>query len=110
MTTVNKKVIAEPQPISEQAPHADQALANQAAAPAVLDAPDQSLSSIKFCGINIIGIDPRLISSAILNMEIPLHSGKNTVMGMDKDAKIKIKDGTSATVSLMLARNCQGLL
>ncbi|HXW59981.1 MAG TPA: phosphatidylserine/phosphatidylglycerophosphate/cardiolipin synthase family protein, partial [Myxococcota bacterium] len=71
---------------------------------------DKSVSVIKAFGINIIGLDPRLILDAQLTMKIPLNEGRGKIQAIDKEAKIKISRGTIAQVNVELGRNEKSLL
>jgi phosphatidylserine/phosphatidylglycerophosphate/cardiolipin synthase-like enzyme len=65
---------------------------------------------INLFGVAISGMDPRLIAKAQLNVTIPMQAGRAKVMGVDRDAKIRIHEDCVATLKLKLTRNSQGLL
>lgn len=71
---------------------------------------DDSIKVLKAFGISIIGLDPRLIVKAKLEIKIPLNAGKNHVPLMNKDVKIDIHKKTTADVVVELGRNEQGQL
>lgn len=105
-TTLNTANLAIPQNSDDECSKKSSKIVNE---PKTLSE-DKSVSVIKAFGINIIGLDPRLINDAQVSLKIPLHAGKGKIMGIDKDAKIKIKDGTIAEVDVRLSRNGQGIL
>lgn len=71
---------------------------------------DQSILPIKLFGIKIVGMDPRLVQNAKLSLEVPLVAGHRSFLGIDKDAKVKIKDDSVAQIVLELERNREGAL
>lgn len=65
----------------------------------------ESLEALNVFGVNISGIDPRLVRDAQLFLTIPLKAGRAKVLGVDRDAKIRIADDCVATLKLRLVRN-----
>ena len=64
-----------------------------------------SLDALNLFGVNISGIDPRLIKEAQLFITIPMKAGRAKVLGVDRDAKIRIAEDCVATLKLRLVRN-----
>ena len=65
----------------------------------------ENLNTINLYGVNISGIDPRLIREAQIHITIPMKAGHAKVIGIDRDAKINIAEDCVATLKLGLVRN-----
>jgi len=63
------------------------------------------LDALNVFGVNITGIDPRLIREAQIFITIPMKAGRAKVLGLNKDAKIDIAEDCMATLELRLMRN-----
>jgi phosphatidylserine/phosphatidylglycerophosphate/cardiolipin synthase-like enzyme len=66
---------------------------------------DQSLSSLKLFGMQLSGLDLKQINQAHLSVNIPLETGRKKLMGVNKNARIKIRKNTTAVAQLALGRN-----
>lgn len=66
---------------------------------------DRTIPSLKFAGITLSGLNRNLVDDVSFRLEVPLNEGKSKFIGINKDAKIEIKRGTIATVSLLLSRD-----
>jgi|SRR5579871_791564 len=65
---------------------------------------------LKFMGVTVAGIHPHLVNDIELTLKTDLRPGKNTFLGLAKDAKLEISKGTEAKLLLRLGRNNQGRL
>jgi phosphatidylserine/phosphatidylglycerophosphate/cardiolipin synthase-like enzyme len=65
----------------------------------------ENLEALNLFGVNISGIDPRLVKEAQIFINIPMKAGHAKVIGVDKDAKINIAQDCVAVLKLRLIRN-----
>src|SRR5688572_30102687 len=98
-------------PLAEtyQVKSCDKIISGQAAS---ISSPSEqrAVRPLKIMGVTVTGIDPRLISSASLSINAPLKAGHKKFIGVQKDARIRIKKNTQAHVSLELQRDALGHL
>jgi phosphatidylserine/phosphatidylglycerophosphate/cardiolipin synthase-like enzyme len=65
---------------------------------------------LKLYGMTLAGIDPRLVTNALLTISVPLRKGKKKLAGPKADVNLKIRKGTRALLSVEVVRNAQGAL
>lgn len=68
------------------------------------------IPSLNVLGVTVLGIHPRLIENAHLQLKIPLTGNGRIAMGQNKKAHLDIKKGTIASVDMKLGKNAQGQL